>query len=158
MKARKAIAMMPGYDGAIEIDTSVRITATRSEARSLRCRPGTFEWRYGRANADGSLYHAGCHYAGLWERAGTAAASSPDWMSEGGGDWKGLPQARAVAMDELRQAFIGLGKMPTARLTAYCVEGMPVSEIAHRYGTALRDMAAVLHQDLRACAMHFNYL
>lgn len=166
MKAARAKPIEPGYDGAEEFVTQVRVTATRAEARILRCRPGTFEWRYARAKDRGkeekgqaALYHAGVHYAGLWERAGTAAASSPDFgVSGGGAGWRGLPDGRCMAMDELKHAFAALGMAPTSRLTAYCVHGESVTEIADRFGVPSRDMAAVLHLDLYACAMHFHYL
>lgn len=160
-QSAKRIVMEPGYEGAVEINTDVRVTATRSETRVLRCRPGTFEWRYARSSKEkglSALYHAGVHYAGLWEKAGTASASSPDLLSEGGAGWKGLPDGRVMALDDLKKAFLELGHLPTARLTAYCVHGQPVSEIAVRFGVPSRDMAAVLHLDLHACAMHFNYL
>lgn len=158
MKPRKAIAMQPGYDGAIEIDTSVRITATRSEARSLRCRPGTFEWRYGRTNADASLYHAGIRFAELWEFAGTSAASSPDLGAIGGGMWRGIQTTRLDAMDKIDAARKDVGKWGTARLVDYCVMGSTASEMAQKYSTDDRSMAIVLNEDLRACAMHFRQL
>ena len=147
----------PGYEGAVLIETPVRVTATRFEHRSLRCRPGTFEWRYARPKAETALYHAGTHYALLWEKAGTASASSPDLEAAGGGAWKGLPNGRAVAMDDLKHAFRELGKAPTSRLTAYCVQGKTTSELASQYGIPDRDMAAVLEMDLRACASHFRF-
>lgn len=147
----------PGYEGAVLIETPVRVTATRFEHRSLRCRPGTFEWRYARPKAETALYHAGTHYANLWERAGTASASSPDLEAIGGGAWKGLPNGRAVVMDDLKHAFRELGKAATSRLTAYCVHGKTTSELASQYGIPDRDMAAVLHQDLAACAAHFRF-
>lgn len=156
-KAKKKPMYEPGYDGAVEIDAHIRVTATRYEKRSLRCRPGTFEWRYARPSAEMALYHAGNHYALLWEKAGTAAAKSPDLEAVGGGPWKGLPDGRAVAFEVLREAFRDLGKASSARLTAYCVEGKTTSELASQYGIPDRDMAAVLDMDLRACATHFRF-
>lgn len=160
-QSARRIVLEPGYEGAVEINTDVRVTATRSETRVLRCRPGTFEWRYARSSKEkglSALYHAGVHYAGLWEKAGTAAASSPDLLAEGGSGWKGLPDSRCAALDDLREAFKALGLVPTSRLTSYCVSGDTVSDIAARFGVPSRDMAAVLNLDLHACAMHFNYL
>lgn len=152
----------PGYEGAVLIDSPVRITATRFVPKPLRCRPGTFEWRYARKGADNALYEAGCDYAILWERAGTAAASSPDMEFAGHGSWKGLPDGRSAAMDEIRWMFSDknphhLGKAQAARLTAYCVHGKTTSELASQYGIPDRDMAAVLDMDLRACATHFRF-
>lgn len=154
----------PGYEGAVEISDPLQITAARKNTRYLRCRPGSFEWRYARRNADLTLYHAGNHYALLWEKAGTADARSPDLKATPGGQWKGLPDGRAVAMDEIRRMFdkerspnTYLGKAQSARLTAYCVEGKTTAELASQYGIPDRDMAAVLHQDLAACAAHFRF-
>lgn len=159
MAKPKLKALQPGYDGAVEIETSVRITATRSESRSLRCRPGSFEWRYGRANADAALYHAGIKFADLWERAGTASASSPDFSSSSsGGQWKGIPDGRVLAMSEINDARKDMGRWSTARLVDYCVMGSTASEMAQKYNTDDRSMAIVLNEDLRACAMHFRQL
>jgi hypothetical protein len=157
-KRIKTKSYEPGYDGAITIVANVRVTSTRSDQRSLRCRPGTFEWRYGRATADSSLYHAGIKFADLWERAGTASASSPDFAASGGGQWKGIPDGRVIAMSEIDAARRDIGKWGTARLVDYCVMGSPSSDIARKYNTDERAMAAVLFEDLRACAVHFGYL
>lgn len=149
----------PGYDGAKVSNVSVRITASRSDRRSVRAMPGTFEWRYGRQSGDMALYHAGSHYAVLWERAGTAAAKSPDLESTGGGGgWKGMPDGRLAAMDDLNHAMRELGKRVSARLTDYCVHGMTTKAIARKYQVSERDMAPVLHQDLRDCAYQFKFL
>jgi len=150
----------PGYDGTIESEADVRISPTRTDKRSMRCRTGSFEWRYARGKEKGltALYHAGIEYASLWERAGAASASSPDLLAEGGGSWKGLPDGRVMALDKLKPLLIKLGHLSTHRLTAYCVEGQTVTEIADRFEAAPRDMAAVLHHDLKACAVHLHYL
>jgi hypothetical protein len=158
-KARqKTQAFVPGYDGAVEIETSVRITATRSEVRSLRCRPGSFEWRYGRANADAALYHAGVRFAELWEFAGTSSASSPDLGAVGGGMWRGIQTGRLEAMDKIKAARSDIGKWSMARLVDYCVMGSTASEMARKYNSEDRAMAYVLNEDLRACALHFEHL
>ncbi len=154
--------MQPGYDGHVVIDSSVRLSLHRVETRPLRCRPGTFEWRYGRdtlkGTDDGALYHAGNHYADLWERAGAASASSPDLTQSGGGQWKGLPDGRAVALQDIQDAFRVIGALSSARLTAYCVAGHTASDIAKQYGIGERAIAPVLHEDLRAAAFHFRFL
>ncbi|PAP94005.1 hypothetical protein CIT31_16700 [Mesorhizobium wenxiniae] len=158
MKPRRAIQMTPGYDGAVEIDTHVRITATRSEARSLRCRPGTFSWRYARDGAPTALYHAGCDFAILWEKAGTASASSPDLGAVGGGMWRGVQVGRLEAMDKIDAARKDIGRWATARLVDYCVMGSTASDMATKYGYDDRHMAIILNEDLKACALHFEYL
>jgi hypothetical protein len=150
--------MEVGYEGTVLIDASVRLTATRYEDRILRCQPGTFEWRYGRKGANTSLYHAGIKFADLWERAGTASASSPDLAFTGGGQWKGIPDSRVLAMSEIDAARKDIGKWGTARLVDYCVMGSTAARIALKYGMVERNMAPILDEDLRACALHFNYL
>lgn len=158
MAKAKLKAYVPGYEGAVEIETSVRISATRSETRSLRCRPGTFEWRYGRANADAALYHAGIRFAELWEFAGTSSASSPDLGAAGGGMWRGIQTARLEAMEKIKAARLDIGKWGTARLVDYCVMGSPASDMATKYGHDERNMSIILNEDLRACALHFEHL
>lgn len=150
--------MQPGYAGAQEFSAPVRLSLTRVESRTIRCRPGTFEWRYGRKTADGALYHAGCHYAVLYERAGTAAASSPGMETNGRGAWKGLPDGRVAAIDALKPINDTLGSDQRLRLVAYCVEGLSVSEIALWAGDPVRDTAAVIHSDIKALAKALNYL
>lgn len=155
----KPMLNQPGYDGAVEIMAEVKITATRFDTRPLRCRPGTFEWRYGRKTADSALYHAGIKFADLWERAGTASATAIDYDNAGGGgQWKGLPDGRLVAMDGIRAARMDIGKWGTARLVDYCVMGTAAADIATKYSRDERAMANVLHEDLRAAAFHFELL
>lgn len=149
----------PGYDGAEEFTSRVKVSLTRSEVRTIRARPGSFEWRYNRDDDNLTpLYHAGVKFAGLWEKAGIASDSSPDITSSGGGQWKGLPDARVVAMDEIRAARGDIGKWGTARLVDYCVMGTPSSEMASRHGVDERAMSHILMMDLRACALHFKFL
>src|SRR5262245_32506784 len=148
----KRKGMEPGFDGTVVVNTNVRLTSQRGERRLMRARPGTFEWRYGRKSADAALYHAGCHFADRWERAGTAAATSRALTQVGTPGWRRLPEGRAAALDEVGQASRELGRFATSRLMAYCVEGRTTAEIAHGHDAPERDMAAVLHQDLRACA------
>lgn len=157
-KAKKAAEMIPGYDGAVLINASVKITQTRWGDRPIRCRPGTFEWRYSRPNANSALYHAGIHFATLWEKAGTAAASSPDLGREGTGQWKGIPEGRLEAMQLIDAARKDIGKWGSARLVDYCVMGTPAPEIARKYKTDERAMAFILEADLKACAVHFRFL
>lgn len=141
------------------VNAHVRLSGSRLDRRSVRARPGTFEWRYGRKSADAALYHGGVMFASLWEIAGTASARSPDFSATPtSSGWKGLPDARAVAMDKLRDAVTTLGKASTSRLQMYCVDGKTCAEIARAHGETERTMAPVLHVDLRACAQHFRCL
>lgn len=157
-RKRKAEKMTePGYDGAVLDVANVRITATRSEVRGFRCRPGTFEWRYGRKSVDSALYHAGIKFADLWEKAGTASAGSPSMDFTGGGAWKGIPDGRVDAMSQIKAARSDIGKWSMARLVDYCVMGSSASEMAEKYGSDERGMAFVLYEDLRACANHFGF-
>ncbi|MHA6645658.1 hypothetical protein [Mesorhizobium sp. A623] len=57
-----------GKEGARLSKVSVKISTDRTARRTIRCRPGTFEWRYGR-NKQNALFHAGNQFATLWERA-----------------------------------------------------------------------------------------
>ncbi|MHA6686354.1 hypothetical protein [Mesorhizobium sp. A556] len=146
-----------GKEGTKLAKVKVKISAERSERQTIRCRPGTFDWRYGRDKQD-ALFHAGNHFARLWERAGTAAACSPSMDGASGAAWRGMPDGRVAAIDVLNAASFELGRMPLSRLIDYCVNGLTSAEIARKHGQKERDMAPVLHQDLRACAMHFLYL
>lgn len=149
----------PGFDGAQTYETSVRLSLNRSEKRSVRARPGTFEWRYNRDDAGLTpLYHAGVDFAVLMERAGAADARSPDLRMTGGAGWRGLPDGRVAALDKLRGIMREVGQLSSSRLTTYCVRGQSVSEIASAHGVPTRDMAAVLNMDLRALALHLHYL
>ena len=78
--------------------------------------------------------------------------------SGSGAAWRGLPDGRVAAIDVLNAASFELGRLPTSRLVDYCVNGLTTAEIARKHGQKERDMAPVLHQDLRACAIHFLYL
>lgn len=156
---KKAIAQTEGFDGRETFETHVRLSGTRFEKRSIRARPGSFEWRYNRDDSDLTpLYHAGVKFATLWEKAGTASDSSPDLSSSGGGQWKGLPDGRIMAMDEINQARKEMGRWSTARLVDYCVMGSTSSDMASKYGVDEREMGHVLRMDLRACAFHFKLL
>lgn len=149
-----------GFNGAVIVEASVRLSATRHENRSLRCRPGTFEWRYGRKTAESALYHAGIKFADMWEQSGTSAAASPNLASAGGGQWKGIQDSRLEAMDRikaLRQSE-HITKFGMSRLVDYCVMGTPASEIADKWGDDPRAMANVLHEDLKAVARYLGYL
>lgn len=154
-------AMDGGKDGAVATTVKVRDVQgerVRTLTQTVRSRPGTFEWRYGRDKA-GPLFHAGSHFARLWERAGIAVASSADFLRGiSSGYATGVSDTRVVAMKEVGAAVKELGRRPTERLVDYCVLGLTTSDLARKHGQNDRDMAAVIHQDLRTCAMHFRYL
>lgn len=160
-KARRQTAKLRREDGGKEgarlSSVKVKISNDRTTRQTIRCRPGTFEWRYGRNKQD-ALFHAGNHFARLWEQAGTAAACSPSMEEASGAAWRGMPDGRVAAIDVLNAASFELGKLPMSRLVDYCVLGLTSAEIAKKHGQKERDMAAVVHQDLRACAIHFLYL
>lgn len=155
----KAVAATAaGYEGAKRATADVREPGRRKAKRTIRARPGTFEWVFGRRTSDIALFHAGSHFAQLWEKAGTADAKSPDYEGVGGSSWKGLPDKRCDAISELNRASKKLGDGPTQRLTHYCIYGKTAAEIAAMYGVGDREMALVLKQDLRDCAICFRFL
>lgn len=156
--ASKTKAMNPGYDGTKISKVNVRISSNRATRQSVRSLPGTFEWRYGRGGSGVYLYHAGTHYARLWEQAGMASASSPDLGGRIGAGWKGIPDKRLEAMDELNIALPILGMLVSARLTDYCAMGLTAAQIGMKHDIDKRDVPAVLEQDLRACAKHFRFI
>jgi hypothetical protein len=147
-----------GKDGARVSRVKLRISAMREERAVMRCRPGTFEWQYGRDKQD-MLFHAGSHLAILWERAGIAVASSADFLrGTASGYAIGISGARLAAIEKLKAFVVEVGRKVSERLIAYCVSGRTSTEIARMEGVAERDMPAVLRQDLRACAEHFKFL
>jgi hypothetical protein len=146
-----------GFEGAKLRSETVRISRSRTERRTTRAMPGSFEWRYGRDSSD-PLYLAGSQFARMWERASNLGGGSISYDSAGGGDWKGLPDGRAVAMQEIQDIMKELGKLCSARLTNYCVLGHTSAEISASFGIAERDVPAVLNQDLRAVAMCLRYM
>jgi hypothetical protein len=147
-----------GKAGARVTSVKIRISGQRNETRAMRSRPGTFEWRYGRKKQD-VLFHAGSHLAILWERAGIALASSADFLrGTGSGYASGISDGRVAAIDRLSKFVTEMGRAPAARMIDYCVAGLTTAEIAMKHGAKEREMAPVLHVDLRACAEHFNFI
>lgn len=153
---RKAAAL--GHDGARLSRVNVKLSSNRASHQTMRSRPGTFEWRYGRNKQD-ALFHAGSHLAILWERAGMTIASSANFLrGVTSGYATGLADSRAQAIDRLDGFRQAMGQRPAERLIDYCVLGMTTAEIARKDGAKERDMAPVLHQHLRDCARFFNLL
>lgn len=156
---RKDKPMQPtqGYDGHVLVNAHVQLSAARTEPRTIRCRPGSFEWSYGTRKQHGTLYHAGVHFSGLWERAHITVAS-PNLVPSSSTQWRGLPDARAEALSEINKARSELGRDVMSRLIDFCIMGSTVAEIASKYGVDNRSMAAVLRLDLQSAARHFRFL
>jgi len=147
-----------GKEGAKVTKVRLRISADRIERQQYRCRPGSFEWRYGRNKQD-ALFHAGSHLAILWERAGMTVASSGDFLRGiRSGYAQGIAEGRVAALDKLQGFRDELGAVPSAQLIEYCVEGRTAAEVAHANGMKERDMATVLHHHLKVCALHFDFM
>lgn len=147
-----------GHDGARLSRVKVKLSSTRSGYHTVRSKPGTFEWRYGRDDQD-TLFHAGNHLAMLWERAGMTIASSANFLrGTASGYATGLADSRVQAIDHLDGFREAMGERPAERLIDYCVLGMTTAEIARKDGAKERDMAPVLHQHLRDCARHFKFM
>jgi hypothetical protein len=73
----------------------------RTLTQTLRCRPGTIEWRYGRNKQD-VLFYAGSYLAQLWERAGMTVASPVDFLRvTRSGYITGIAEGRVAAIDKL---------------------------------------------------------
>jgi hypothetical protein len=151
-----------GFEGA-ELHVRERpIPGTRQIQRSvMRCRPGTFEWRYGRGESGtplSLLYQAGVEFSGLWERAGMDGPGTVDWAKAGSPQWRGLPDARVVALDDVKEMSRDLGKLVTARLVHYCVQGKTSTEIGMIYDLGERATGHILESDLMAAAQFFRYV
>lgn len=151
-------AARTGCEGATTTEVRTRISGSRAASRVMRSKPGTFEWNYGRNRQD-ALFHAGSHLAQLWERAGIAVASSADFLrGTGSGYATGVSDGRLAAIDQLQGFKTEMGRLPSERLISYCVLGMTSREIAEDYQMTQREIAPVLHSDLRACAFHFRFM
>jgi len=147
-----------GKDGARVTKVNVKISADRAERQLFRCRPGSFEWRYGRNKQD-ALFHAGSHLATLWERAGMTIASSANFLrGTRSGYAAGIGDGRVAALDRLTGFRGVLGLAPSAQLIDYCVNGHTAAEIAQKYGVQEREMSIILQHHLRLCARHFDFM
>lgn len=150
-----------GHEGAITSRIKVRDLQgqrARSLTQTIRCRPGTFEWRYGRNRQD-AYFHAGNHFAILWERAGIALQSSAQFLRGiKSGYAAGISDGRVAAIDSLRGLVERIGHSGFERLMAYCVHGKSAAEIASLEMQTQRNIATILHNDLRQCAIHFKFL
>jgi hypothetical protein len=153
-----------GFDGSTLHVRKRPIPGTRQvQETTIRCRPGTFEWRYGRADPGTHLdllFAAGNEFARLWERAGMDGPGTVDWAKAGSPQWRGLPDARTLALDDVKRMTQELGKLPSARLVHYCLQGKTTEEIAAIYdvGEGERGMRSILDADLHAAAVFFRYV
>ncbi|MCP8894281.1 hypothetical protein KYK29_05015 [Shinella daejeonensis] len=147
-----------GKDGAVLAKVRLRVSSQRSAHLTIRCRPGSFEWRYGRGEPC-ALFYAGNHFAILWERAGATVASSADFLrGTKAGHRTGISDSRVAAIDALRGLVDEIGRLSFERLMLYCVQGATSDEIATREQQEKRAIATVLANDLRQCAIHFNFV
>jgi len=127
----------------------VKISSDRTAHRSVRCRTGTFEWRYGRNQT--ALFHAGNQFAILWERAGIAVASSADFLRGTASDYPtGISDGRVAAIDAFAR---NSRKARSLRLRAAddVLRGRHDCDGDCEVGT-------VLNNDLRQCAVYFKLL
>jgi hypothetical protein len=146
-----------GKEGTKLAKVKVKISSDRTAHRTVRCRTGSFEWRYGRKQT--ALFHAGNQFAILWERAGIAVASSADFLrGTASGYATGISDGRVEAIDALRGTVEKLGHFAFERLMMYCVEGMTATEIARVERCSGREIGTMLNNDLRQCAIHFKLL
>ena len=146
-------AALKGCEGAETSRVKIRMSSDRVGYQTIRSRPGTFEWRYGR-NKQGALFHAGSQLAILWERAGMTVASSANFLRGiSSGYATGIAEGRVQAIDKLDGFRKAMGYKPAERLIDYCVLGLTTAEIARKDGVIERDMAPVLNQHLKDCAV-----
>lgn len=144
-----------GPDGTVVQNRRIRTRTQAIATLKVRCRPGTFEWRYGSKGSP--EYHAGAAFARLWEQAGIANAGSSAIGAGGVGDWKGMPDGRVAALDEVRNISIAVGGPSMRRLVAYCVEGRTPVEIAASYDVSARAMSETLDINLIDLARIMGY-
>jgi len=147
----------PGYDGHVLANAQVQLSTLRFEKRTIRCRPGSFEWSYGTRKQHGTLYHAGVHFSGLWERAHITVAS-PNLTPSVATQWRGLPDSRAEALSEIKRLGQHIGTYAMSRLIDYCILGNTTTEIGSKYGLSSKAMHHVMHCDLSDVASHFNFI
>ena len=93
----------------------------------------------------------------IWSQAGAISSRSPALQRGASGPaWRGLPDARAAALDEARALSRTLGILGEQRLREYLLEGLSLGELAARYHYRPDEMAAILKADLDAAAHHFH--
>lgn len=147
-----------GKDGTRLASIKIKVSALRTERRVMRCKPGSFEWRYGR-DKQGAEFHAGSHLAILWERAGMTIASSSDFLRGiSSGYPTGISDGRVAALDKLNGFRTHVGTAGAERMIDYCVLGLTTAEIALKKNISQREMSTVLHNDLKETAQFLDFL
>jgi len=151
-----------GFDGHEVHERQRAIPGTRQvQVTSMRCRPGTFEHRYGRAQPGSTLellFQAGCEFGLIWEKAGLDGPGTVEWGKVGSTPWQGLPNARVAALDDCRRVWEGLGDLAMGRMVNYVVQGRTSRELSKTYGREKREMSAILDSDLHRVAEYFGLL
>lgn len=150
-----------GFDGS-ELHIRKRLIpgTERTQESTYRAHQGTFSWKYGRGQPGSKadmLFQAGSEFGRILERAGLDGPGTVDWAKAGYSAWKGLPPARLIALDEWKRLTQSLGKLPTARLVQFVVQGRTTAEMGKIYGMGTREAAFVVNADLMAVAEHFGY-
>lgn len=147
-----------GQEGARLASVRIKVSAYREERALMRCRPGSFEWRFGR-NKQSVEFHAGSHLAILWERAGMTIASSANFLRGiSAGYQGGISDGRVAALDKLEGFRQRLGTAGAERMIDYCVVGLTTAQIARKRGAEERAMNQVLRNDLWEVAALFDFL
>ncbi|MCB1469042.1 MAG: hypothetical protein KDK08_18310 [Rhizobiaceae bacterium] len=147
-----------GKDGTRLASVKIKVSALRTERRIMRCKPGTFEWRYGR-DKQGAEFHAGNHLAILWERAGMTIASSSDFLRGiSSGYPTGISDGRVAAIDKLNGFRAHVGTAGAERMIDYCVLGLTTAEIARKKNMGQREISTVLHNDLNETAQFLDFV
>lgn len=147
-----------GQEGSRLAPVRIKVSAHRQERTIMRCRPGTFEWRFGR-DKQSVEFHAGSHLAVLWERAGMTIASSANFLRGiSSGYQGGISDGRVAALDKLDGFRDRLGTAGAERMIDYCVAGLTTAQIARKRGVEERAMNQVLRNDLWEVAALFGFL
>lgn len=161
MGRKKMLAAREGFEGAELHERRRPIPGTRIvQVTTIRSMPGSFTWRYGRAEPGTTLdmlFQAGTEFSRLVEAAGMDAPGTVDWSKAGSSQWNGLPPARLIALDQWKRMTQDLGKLVTRRLVQYVCEGKTSRQIARMYRRSEREMAAQLNSDLAMTAVYFGY-
>lgn len=146
-----------GPDGTVVENRRIKTDTQAIATMKVRCRPGTFEWRYGRFG--NVQYHAGSTFARLWERAGVASSGGNRMSGVYGSGVQGQPDAQVQALDLVRKISQDIGGPMTRRLVAYCVEGRTPKEIAAacRQQVTDRQVSETLDLDLLELAKTMRY-
>lgn len=155
------MALVEGFEGSQLHVRERPIPGTRQkQEHAVRCVNGSFEKEYGVGKHDGlreALYQAGVAFGQIVERAGMDGPGTVDWSKVGTTQWRGQSDSRLVALQSWKKLTQELGKLVTARLILYVVEGKTSAQIAKKYRRSKREIAAQLSSDLALAAIYFGY-